>query len=422
MKILASLMLAGALLPAQQKTLTLREAEEIALRNHPRIRAAELRAQAAGEAVTEARSSLYPQFGASLTAVHAQELTRITAGTLQDSSLSSRVAGGVTLSQLLTDFGRTGKLAASEESRMRSLKEETAFNRARVRLHVREFFYKGLMAQAVLESARKNLEMRQLTARQIGKLAESNLRSSLDVSFAEVNVSEAELLVVRAENEIAAALSELSAAMGQAEAETYALQGESQVGPPEISSEPLVRKAREQRPDLASLRLRRDSAARFADAERRLKFPAVQALGVTGLLPFAERRLPNSYGGFGLNVNIPIFNGKLFQARHAEAVLKSEAISQETRELEVKVANMVRIAWLNEQTAWRRLTVTRRLAEQAQRTLRLAQTRHDLGLGSIIELSQAQLNRTNAEIADASARYDYQWRTAVVEYETGVLR
>ena len=48
-----------------------------------------------------------------------------------------------------------------------------------------------------------------------------------------------------------------------------------------------------------------------------------------------------------------------------------------------------------------------KLAAQANEALRLAQTRYDAGLGSIVELSQAQLNQTSAEIQNATARYDY---------------
>jgi outer membrane protein len=39
--------------------------------------------------------------------------------------------------------------------------------------------------------------------------------------------------------------------------------------------------------------------------------------------------------------------------------------------------------------------------------LRLAQTRYDIGLGSIVELNQAQLSEVSAEIAAAGAKYDY---------------
>jgi outer membrane protein len=54
--------------------------------------------------------------------------------------------------------------------------------------------------------------------------------------------------------------------------------------------------------------------------------------------------------------------------------------------------------------------------------LNLAQARYTLGLSSIIELSQAQLNLTQAQIADASAKYDYEGATSMLNYQIGNLR
>jgi outer membrane protein len=56
--------------------------------------------------------------------------------------------------------------------------------------------------------------------------------------------------------------------------------------------------------------------------------------------------------------------------------------------------------------------------EQANLALSLAQTRYNLGLGSIVELSQAQLQQTQAEISNAEAGYDYRLSLAVLQYQT----
>jgi outer membrane protein len=54
--------------------------------------------------------------------------------------------------------------------------------------------------------------------------------------------------------------------------------------------------------------------------------------------------------------------------------------------------------------------------------LRLAQTRYDAGLGSIVELTQAQYTQTSAQIGAASAKYDYLSRRSALDYTTGTLR
>jgi outer membrane protein len=66
--------------------------------------------------------------------------------------------------------------------------------------------------------------------------------------------------------------------------------------------------------------------------------------------------------------------------------------------------------------------LTKQLLEQAQLALDLAQARYDLGLGSIVELSQAQLGLTSAQIANTSALYDYEAQRVAIDYAIGALR
>jgi outer membrane protein len=83
-----------------------------------------------------------------------------------------------------------------------------------------------------------------------------------------------------------------------------------------------------------------------------------------------------------------------------------------------RIARDVRTAWLSTNTAYNRLAVAQQLLDQANKALDLSQTRYHLGLGSIVELSQAQLQQTQAEISDAQAGYDYRLALAVLRYQT----
>jgi outer membrane protein len=60
--------------------------------------------------------------------------------------------------------------------------------------------------------------------------------------------------------------------------------------------------------------------------------------------------------------------------------------------------------------------------QQATLALDLAQARYNLGLSSIVELSQAQLNLTSSQIANSSAQFDYELQRAVLDYQMGVVR
>jgi outer membrane protein len=117
-----------------------------------------------------------------------------------------------------------------------------------------------------------------------------------------------------------------------------------------------------------------------------------------------------------------VANGSLFSARHAQAEFQAQAQLEQSRDLENRVARDVTTAWLSARTAFQRLDLTNQLLAHATDALDLAQSRYNLGITSIVELTQAQLNKTSAEIAQSTARYEYQARLAALRYQTGELR
>jgi outer membrane protein len=143
------------------------------------------------------------------------------------------------------------------------------------------------------------------------------------------------------------------------------------------------------------------------------------ALGTAGVIPSHDDRLRDGYSGVGVNVSVPVFNGGLFAARRTEAGLRAEAAAADAEWLEQLVARDVRVAWLDSVNAFRRLDVTARLVAQAGTALRLAQSRYDLGLSGIVELTQAQFAQTSAQIMAATAKYEYLSRRARLAYTSG---
>jgi outer membrane protein len=404
------------------KKLTLSEAEQIAVKNHPRIGSASLTAEAAKSVVTEARAPFYPMVSGNLTGVGAEHSSTLAAGAVQTSSLYSRVAAGVTVSQLVTDFGRTKNLVESAKLRASAQEQIVGNTRAAILIEVDQAYYQALGADSVLKVAQAVVENRRLTLRQIRALAQNALKSTLDVSFADVAVSEAELALFRAENDVQAGRARLTAALGATQPETFDLIDEPLPVALEPDVDAVVTQALKQRPDLAALQLNRDATHRFVQAEKALSRPTVGLMGVAGALPATDPRLRETYSAVGVNVSIPIWNGKLYSARQSEAELRAQAADKDVEDLTLQVSEQVRVAWLEANTAFRRMDVTARLVRQAEQTLHLAQTRYDNGLGSIVEVNQAQLSQISAEIAAASAKYDYLSRRAALAFVTGALR
>jgi outer membrane protein len=393
----------------------------LAAKNHPQVSAAFLTALAANQVTIETRSAFFPTVFGSLTGAGAAKDSRITAGLLNNPSIFNRFAGGFAINQLVTDFGRTSNLAENARLRAQAEEQTAQATRAQILLQADRAYFAVLRAQAVLTVAQQTVSARQLVADQVTALAQSKLKSDLDVSFARVNLSEARLLLIDAQNEIRAAFAQLTAALGFQDEQTYELAEEPMPGAPPASLADLVAQGLRDRPELASSRLSRDAAQKFAAAERDLAKPTISAVGVAGGSPAHDSFITDHYSAAGVNVNIPIFNGHLFTARRAEADLRAQAQEQQVRDLENAIARDIRVAWLNANTAYQRLSVTDELLQQATLAQDLAQARYDLGLGSIVELSQAQLNKTSAQIASAEAKYDYQIQRSVLSYQIGAL-
>jgi outer membrane protein len=401
--------------------LTISAARAAALENHPKIQSAAATARATEATVNEARSAQLPLISGNFTSAEAQHSTVLSAGALQTSSLYSRLASGIAVSQLISDFGRTNSLVGAASLRASAQASNTEAARQLVLLQVEQSFYQALAARAVQQSAEAAVRSREVLLRQVRALAESSLRSTLDVRFAEVALSQAQLDLYRTENNAQEADANLSAAMGLDHTEQFDLKDEPLPEPMAGDPLELVREALSRRPDLKALSLQRDAARRFAEAEGRLNRPSVSFIGAAGLVPGGDPRLPPRYSAAGLNVSIPLLNGNLFTSRHQEASERAVAAQYDARDAANQIARQVRIAWLEASTAARKIDVSERLVTEASEALRLARTRYENGLGSIVELSQAQLNETAAEIENASSRYDYLSRRVMLRYAMGDL-
>jgi outer membrane protein len=406
-----------------QDTLTLPQAEALAVQNHPQIKAALLAAAAANQVTIQVRSADYPTFFGNVTAAGAIDNSRLAAGNLNNPIIYNRISTGITASQLITDFGRTSALVSSARQRAEAQQDTATATRAAILLQVDAAFYSALRAQNVLAVAKETVNNRQVIADQVTALANSKLKSGLDLSFANVNLGEAKLLLADAQNQVRATFADLSAALGLPQPREFHLVDPAEPSPLATDPAPLIQEAEARRPEILSARAQFAAAQSFARAEGDLKRPTVSALGSVGVNPlYDDTHLANRFAAAGVNVNIPVFNGHLFSARQTEAEIRAQAAEQSLKDQQNRVARDVQVAWLNADNARERIALTVELLQQANLALDLAQGRYDLGLSSIVELSQAQLQQTSAQISAATAKYEYGLQRAVLDFQTGVTK
>ena len=403
--------------------LTRQEAEKLALANNPRIHITDLIARAQHQAMRERRADELPNVNGNLTAVEANDGSRISSGSLTASRLIEHAGMGVQLSQLITDFGHTTNLVASAKLQEKARLADANASRLDIVLATDQVFFAVIEAQETLKVAIQTVNARQTLTDQVGALTKAKLKSDLDESFAQVNLSQAKLLQLDAQNNLDAAKAAFSAVLGYDKEMNFQLvdePGPLPALPPDSNT--LLAQAIQNRPDLQSLKYTEQAAQKFSRAQHEQLLPTISALGAVGRTPVGSSQYftTNWYGAVGGNVSIPIFNGFRLTSQASEAALQSKAASEQTRALRDQVVRDVRTAWLNANTAMQRVTVTAELLKQANTALDLAKTRYDMGLSSIVELSQAELQQTEAAIGNANARSQYNFAISTIRFQTGV--
>jgi outer membrane protein len=401
--------------------LTLRDAENEAIKNQPRFEAAQFRTLAAGKIVSAHRAGYFPQAVGNATAVEANDDSAVAAGALTTSSISSRAAVGGSLLQLITDFGHTPNLVRAARFEAQAAGQTQEGVRQAVLLDVQSEYFAAQAADSVRRTAEAVLNYRQTALHQLSALAENQLRSTLDVQFAQVLVSEAQLAVVQAQTNVDKAEARLADAMGEEQIVHYRLEDESLPTVPDADPKAYIAQAIAERPDLKALRLHSQSSASQARAERDLNYPTLSAMAAGGEIPVHDATLAHEYGAVGVNLSIPLFNGRLYSSQAAAERLEARAADKDASLRELDIVRDVRVSWAEARDAFLQIAVTERLLDQSNVALRLAQARYDAGLGSIVELNQAELNQTSALIGAATARFDYQRAMAAFHFSLGDL-
>ena len=424
--------------------LDLKTAESLALRHAPEIAKEYFRAQAAREVVKQTRSGLFPQITGDVAVVGTGDdisnvfggspitntnplsrplSTRLGAtGGLNDPTVLSRESNGINLTQLISDFGRTANLVSASRFAALSQEQQTELARAQVLLLVDEAYFRALEAEALLQVATDTIATRSLVVDQISALVQSQLKSELDASFARVNLEQAKLLLLEADTKLNDAFADLSAALGYQIPHRFVLVDEVVPGPLDQNLGDLLVQALRNRPEVISKRFERDAATKTAAAEREAAFPKLNLLGSFGRTPIGDDSVRETYAAVGIDIELPLFTGGRISARAREAGYKVQAAQKALEETEDDVVRDLNRRWLSLAEARKRISVTDALFESASQAWELAKSRYEGGSASFVELSQAELAKTQAEIEHATARYEYQIDKTALEFQTGSLR
>ncbi len=407
---------------------TLAECIAIALEHHPTLKAATASIEAAHQRVWAAASPYLPQVDAfylvrrQQTSIAAQTGTGGNPGptpgsTLTQLQINNFYSTGVSLSQLLFDFGQTLASIRSAQANERSVANDRTTTRDTVILNVQQSYFNVLATRRLLGVADQTARQTSKQLEQAQGRHEVGLAPKFDVTTAEVNLANAKLNQVSARNNVAVARETLRNALGINGPLDFDVVDNLATSRVQISEDEALDIAFKQRPDLLSLIEQESAQQDQITSLQRQYLPSVTSNGSYNWqgndYPLQDTWM------FGASVNLSILNGGLVRAQIAEAKANLDVLKFNEEALRQNIALQVRQAALNVQQAAESIGVAEKGAQQARESLELAEGRYNTGVGNIIELTNAQVQLTSAEASYVQALYSYQSSVAALENAIG---
>lgn len=404
---MSSIVLALALLGAAPLTLTLDEAVRIGLDRHPEVAAASGQVVAAQAQARQSRAPLLPQL--ELSGRYGMDARWEPGGGLAPSQQGSRSAG-LGASVLLYDFGQTRKRWQAAQSSAEAVQQDLAATKEDVVLAVRLAFLDALEARALVGVARQTLDNGQRHLAQIEEFVRVGARPEIDLARLRTQVATARAELVAAENAERLAKVGLRAAMGVTSSEDFELAATTlpAIAAEERSTDELLAAALRARPELASGQAALEAQEQRVGAADAAFLPALR-LGVDGSYAVAGK-LPGGVSPWGASAGLMLSWG-LFDGLATRAAVEAEQANLSAARArldgqQLQIWQQLEQARIGVASARAQVAAAEQSAASAAELMRLAEERYAGGVGSALELADAQLELASARAQQVRSEYD----------------
>jgi len=434
---LANLALAEELLFQPGKPLTLDQVRAIALKLHPSLVANKETVLANKALVEQALAAYYPQvnlnnsYTAFTTNFSTSPISNPAGGAIGvptagpnrwSSTFTDVLNTGVTATQTIYDFGRTSNTVKINRENVKSSQEGVSITRLTVILNVDQAYYGVLQAKRLITVAEDTVKQTKEHLGQAQAFFRSGTHPKIDVTKAEVDQANAELSLIQVRNNYQVAIVTLNNAMGLREDLQYEIEDSLYYKPREITLAEILKTAFEQRPELSQ----------YKALERAQE--ATIKLAKAGYYPILSGNASYLYRSTGFDktfywdwiisgtLSIPIFSGFSTPAQIAQgrATLRSLQAQEENTKLNIRLEGEQ--AYLGLTLADEQIRVTEKTVSQAKENYDLATGRYRVGVGSPLEITDAEVSLANARANYIQALYNYKIGEAKIDKAMGLNR
>jgi outer membrane protein len=401
--------------------LTPDQAVALALKNHPSVRSAEAAVRSAEAGLTQALSAYYPSVSANAGVTHNSGLFLLNPSIPPSNQTYDNYTTGFTGNLTIFDFGKTinrvsagGSLADASRSDFTATTESVIMNT--------RIAYYALMQATQVEKA--NEQAAGQTARHLAEAKafySVGKRAQIDVTKAEVDNANANVNLITARNQRRVAMVQLKNAMGISTDEAFGVQDTFEVKPFTLTLDSVRTVTAQMRPEYLSARMRLEANKSLLSAAWEQHLPTISASGAYTWTNYHLSPLFSRWNA-ALTVSLPIFQGFGLQAQVSQAQAGVDAATANLDLLKQSIGLEVEQNYLSLREASDRIGATAKLVEQATENLTLAEKQYAAGVGTILEVADAQLTLTNARITRIQALYDYNSALVRLQRAMGTLK
>ena len=396
--------------------LTLDRVVAITRQNQPAIIAAQGNVNAGESRVGQARAPYYPQINGS--AAYNRLSPEGTIYATADDSTYDHLTTGIRAEQLLYDFGRTATRIDIRKSSLEAARSELNATDDRAVFNARLAYYNMLKIARDKEVAAETVKQFEQHLEQAQGFFEAGVKPRYDVTKAEVDLSSARLVQIQVNNNLRLARVILNNAMGLPEAPDYLLEDNLNFVPFTLPFDQALSLALNHRPDLKALMLKKQAAEQAVDLARKGDAPTLS--GNAGAAYSGDVNSMDEGWSVGIALTVPVFNGHLTRHQIGEARANADIVAADETLLRQTIHKEVRQSYLNLEEAEERISVTRLTIRQAEENSRIASGRYSAGVGSPVEVTDADTLLVQAKASHIQALYDYRMAQTSIEQAIGV--
>jgi len=415
---------------------TLQQCIDTALQRRPDLKSSEAQVRAARAVIGESMAAYYPQVSFSSTVQRSGGPDRVsvaqgsnstgipnstTFNTITNTTVSSLTNTNIdtlTVSQYITDFGKTpGLVTASRESYMASVYDLITLKHNIVN-SVKKSYYNCIAAQELLKAKEENVAVSETHLKQSQAFYDVGRRSKIEVTKSEVDLAQARLDLINADNGYKVSRVTVINAMGLDQIVLFRLARDLTLPEVRFTLDSLLKIAYAHRPELLK------SDAQIGAQKGRL------AAALAGYYPTITGNAQYNWRGsdyplerywqLGVTLTLPITDGNLTLNRVKESRALYDSLVSTRDRLRQNIALELEQAFLAMKASRQKITVSETSLRQAEENFKLAQGRYDVGVGSNLEFSDAQVLLLQAKTDHITALVQYFNAVADLEKSMGI--